>query len=111
MPDVLPPHPTPQALVAEMVGNFGKRLEPYGVKVGSGAGQGGRCCGLESAPRLLRGLQAAPPVHEHTSHAYSRLPLQPRVFTTPLLSPPPSPRPPPAGARAHWRHVHDEAGD
>lgn len=24
----------PQALVAEMVGNFSKRLEPYGVKVG-----------------------------------------------------------------------------
>ena len=31
-------HAMMQALVAEMVGNFGKRLEPFGMKVGGRAG-------------------------------------------------------------------------
>ncbi len=33
-PDQHATHTCLQALVAEMVGNFSKRLEPYGVKVG-----------------------------------------------------------------------------
>ncbi len=97
--------PNLQALVAEMVGNFGKRLEPYGVKVGHSYSS-------STAPR------ARPPVHSSPNS----LPLHAAAFPQEChatcclvpqrrLSPLGLAWPMSAGARAHGRHEPDEAGD
>lgn len=55
----LPPPHTLQALVAEMVGNFSKRLEPYGVKV--------KMCSIPAS-----GLPASEAAHPRAQHTAAR---------------------------------------
>ena len=87
-----------QALVAEMVGNFGKRLEPYGVKVRVLACWACVCARVE----LLRWACARCTLHAVFCAAWARrarvtrlcslCPLHPPWSHTPFPPPPSPPR-------------------
>lgn len=82
--------PNLQALVAEMVGNFGKRLEPYGVKVG-------RSHSSSTAPR------ARPPVHSSPNSLPLHAAAFPQECHATCLSGSTAPPFPPGRCLAHVR--------